>query len=109
MKRVYNQGMKRIAQKAGFPLMPGVRHAMKQIIFYIFNVALLAGLPLSLWAFFMWAKTGFRLESEFSSKNIDANFFFIFTIIGFVAFLYGYFSLKFRKCWNKKEKDKNPA
>lgn len=79
---------------------------MKRIIFYVFNlVLLLGGLPLSLWAFFMWAKTGFRLESEFSSKNLDPNFFFISTIIGFVAFMYGYFSLKFRKCWNKKEKD----
>jgi len=83
---------------------------MKRIIFYVFNLALLlGGLPLSLWAFFMWAKIGFRLEDQLSSGNIDGNFFFVSLIIGLVAFLYGYFSLKFRKCWNKKEEDPNPA
>ena len=60
----------------------------------------------TLGAFYVGECSGFRLESEFSSRNIDPNFFFISTIIGFVAFLYGYFSLKFRKCWNKKEEDK---
>jgi hypothetical protein len=82
---------------------------MKKTIFYIFNLTLvLGGLPLSIWAFFMWAKTGFRLESEFSSKNLDPNFFAISAFMGLVAFLYGYYSLKFRKCWNRKEKDKSP-
>lgn len=77
---------------------------MKRIVYYVFSLALmLGGLPLSLWGLFMWAKTGFRLESEFSSRNLDPNFFFISTIIGFAMFLYGYFNLKFRKCWNKKE------
>ncbi len=78
---------------------------MKRILFYIFSLALLGGLPLSLWALFMWAKIGFRLEDQLSPGNWDGNFFFISIIIGLAAFGYGFFSLKFRKCRNKKEKD----
>jgi hypothetical protein len=66
---------------------------------------MLGGLPFSLWALFMWAKIGFRYESDYSSGNKDGQFFSIFIIIGLVAFMYGFFNLKFRKCWNKKEKD----
>ena len=82
---------------------------MKRIFYYIFNVALvLGGCLLSLWAFFMWTKIGFRFEPKYSTGNKDGNFFVISIIIGLAAFLYGFFSLKFRKCWNKREEDKTP-
>jgi hypothetical protein len=83
---------------------------MRKIIFYIFNLALLlGGLPLSLWALFMWMKIGFRFEPTYSTGNRDGTFFILSIIIGLAAFMYGFYSLKFRKCWNKEEKDKNPT
>jgi len=79
---------------------------MKRIIYCVFNLALLlGGLLLSLWAFFMWTKIGFRYESDYSTGNKDGQFLLTSIIIGLVAFMYGFFSLKFRKCWNKKEND----
>jgi hypothetical protein len=55
---------------------------------------------------FLWAKIGFRFEPKYSAGNKDGNFFSISILIGLAASLYGFFNLKFRRCWNKKEECK---
>ena len=83
---------------------------MKKIILYILDLAfILGGLSLSLWALFRWTKIGFRFEPKWSTGNKDGTFFLLSIIIGLVVLMYGYFDLKFRKCRNKKEKDRRIA
>ncbi len=82
---------------------------MKRIVYYIFSLALvLSGLLFAFWAFFMWMKIGFRYESDYALGNKDGQFFSVFILIGLGVFMYGYFNLKFRKCWNKKETNQAP-
>ncbi len=69
---------------------------------------MLMGLPLCLWGLFRWIKIGFRFEPTFYVGNKDGTFFLFSIIIGPVAFMYGFFSLKFLKCRNKKEKEQLP-
>jgi hypothetical protein len=80
---------------------------LKQIILFIFDLALmLGGLSLSLWSLVMWTRIGFRFEPTYSYGNKDGTFFLLSIVIGVAALLFGYFDLKFRKCRKKNREDR---